>query len=423
MLGSITTGERCPICRSRMEDNGFTAVACPEHPDQIARKLRVRLKYGQKLTQKQFTCKRGEESYKFARRFLDGLRFKIEEGTYDYRDYRADAPLGFQNLMEQWLEIKRKELKHDSFRPLRRYADYAISAWGNQNVRTIKFNDVQRFLTLNLEHLSSKSRSNARSILHDFFSWLRDSGFITFEQIPKFPVVPNVVMAFRDLVDKDTQLEILDKLKEMTWDYNPRIWVCIKWLSTYFSIRPGEMLSLKEKHINTRARVIFVQPENDKNKQGKIIDLLPEDIALVESLTPGFPEQYFFRHIAEHRGPTHVKPGDRFHHNMIYRWWIRACAELGVHGVALYPGTKHSSVTALQEEFTSDDIKASSQISTNKAFMRYFRPNSALVKSIFTAARGDTRAPKKSVTQLRGDTKVTPTITRLKSPNQLPARF
>lgn len=413
MNGGIYSSETCPICGGPLVDNGFTAVACKKHPDQIARKLRVRLKRKGECTQKQFTCQSGLESYKLARRFIDGLRFKIDENTFDHRDYKVDNPLGFSNLMDKWLAIKEKELTPESYRPLKLYGrTYAGAAWGDRNIKTITFADLEDFLTITLGHLSSKSRNNAKSVLHDFFAWLRRRKYITFDQLPEFPVI-DVTMGFRQLVDKETQLAILDKLKDLTWATNPRIWICAKWLSTYFSIRPKEMLSLKEKHIDLKIGVFFVQPDADKVGQGKIIEMLPEDVELARSLPRGFPDMPFFRHLPEptRYGITERKKqrvaGAQFRHDYLAAWWKRACAEVGVTGVSLYPGTKHSSVTALGEEFTPEQIQKASQISTNKAFSRYFRPNPALVRSIYTAARGDTE-------RAGGDTNVTPKVSNLK---------
>jgi integrase/RNA polymerase subunit RPABC4/transcription elongation factor Spt4 len=361
MLGSITSEEKCPVCSSSMVDNGFTAVVCPKHPDQIARKLRVRFCLKGHSTQKKFSKESGLQSYIEARRFLDGIRYKTDEGTFDYRDYRADNPLGFANLAHQWLEMKEQKLARASYRPLRLYVNYAISVWGNRSVKTIGFAEIEDFLTKSLGHLSSKSQSNAKSALHDFFGWLRKRRLITHDQVPEFPVI-EVSMKMRNLVDKETQGAILDKLREMSWNVNPRIWIAVKWLSTYFSIRPGEMLSLKEENIDTKIGVILVQPAGDKNREGKVIELLPEDVELVRSLPRGFPYMPFFRHLAAHSG---AKPGDRFHHDLLMRWWARACKEVGVEGVSLYPGTKHSSVTALGKEFTPEQIRTASQISTN----------------------------------------------------------
>jgi len=149
MLGSITSVEKCPICQGRMQDNGFTAVACPKHPQKIAKKLRVRLerKKGEAI-QKQFTRASGLESYQLARRFLDGLRFKVEEGTFDHRDYKSDNPLGYQTLVEEWLSRKERKLTCEAFRPLKLYTHkYAVPVWGNRNVKTIGFKEIERFLS------------------------------------------------------------------------------------------------------------------------------------------------------------------------------------------------------------------------------------------------------------------------------------
>ena len=41
-----------------------------------------------------------------AERFLNGLRYEVDKGTFDVRDYRKDNPLGFSNLASLWLEKK-----------------------------------------------------------------------------------------------------------------------------------------------------------------------------------------------------------------------------------------------------------------------------------------------------------------------------
>ncbi|MCE5334003.1 MAG: site-specific integrase, partial [Desulfobacteraceae bacterium] len=336
----------------------------------------------------------GLESYRLARRFLDGLRFKIEEGTFDHRDYRADSPLGYQTLVEEWLSRKEKKLTLESFRPLKLYAHkYAVPVWGNRNVKTIGFKEIEKFLVEDLQHLSSKSRANARSALHDFFQWLVDREDI--EKMPKFPTI-DVVMEMRSLLDKDTQLRVLEKLRELTWEINPRIWISVKWLSTYFSIRPKEMLSLKEKNVDLKRQVFVVPPLHDKTGRGKVIPMLVEDVELAHSLPRSLDQELpFFRHIPlkpTRWTTTHMKrmvPGTQFRHDFLAAWWGRACAAVGVSGVSLYPGTKHTSVSALCEEFTPEQIKTSSRISTNEAFSRYFQPNPKMVKSVYGAARGD----------------------------------
>jgi hypothetical protein len=55
---------------------------------------------------------------------------------------------------------------------------------------------------------------------------------------------------------------------------------------------------------------------------------------------------------------------------------MRACTELGVTGVSLYPGTKHSTVTARGGILTPEEIKrGGTGHQTNAAFERYLLPD------------------------------------------------
>ena len=59
----------------------------------------------------------------------------------------------------------------------------------------------------------------------------------------------------------------------------------------------------------------------------------------------------------------------------VYCFIGKACDNLGVKGVDLYGGTKHSTATALGEFLTPEQIKRDGTGSaTNKAFERYFQP-------------------------------------------------
>ena len=53
-----------------------------------------------------------------AERFLTGIRFKTDEGTFDIRDYQKSNPLGFSNLANKWLDFKSKRIKPTPYAPL-----------------------------------------------------------------------------------------------------------------------------------------------------------------------------------------------------------------------------------------------------------------------------------------------------------------
>ena len=76
----------------------------------------------------------------------------------------------------------------------------------------------------------------------------------------------------------------------------------------------------------------------------------------------------FFRHPAGVKGVRADRP---FGNKYLYKYWKKACANLGVEGVDFYGGTKHSSVTAAREHLSPEKLRRAAQIRTNSAFDRY----------------------------------------------------
>jgi len=136
----------------------------------------------------------------------------------------------------------------------------------------------------------------------------------------------------------------------------------------YYSTFPGEKKGRKvvRKELTVCARLI-----------NELVRKLMQDF-------PGFPEQPFFRHPKRF---NRVKEGDIYGQHYLAKWWKRACKNLGVEGVPLYRGTKHSTVSALGDDFTPEEIKqATGHVSA--AFERYFRPDSKNRKMIYAKAQG-----------------------------------
>jgi len=219
-----------------------------------------------------------------------------------------------------------------------------------------------------------------RSCLHDFWVWLRKRKIITLQQFPEFPEI-SFELGFRKLVDKETQEKILDEIYSRTYHINPKIWLGIKWLATYISIRPGELLSLKEGDIDTKLGY-FIIP-HPKEKKPKLVPILPEDLKLIEEMPRGLPHLDFFRHV---EGISGVKAGQKFGEKYLYKKWKEACDALGVHGVDLYGGTRHSTTTALRSELSPEEIKAGTLHTTNKAFERYMQGTAADALTVYQKA-------------------------------------
>lgn len=214
--------------------------------------------------------------------------------------------------------------------------------------------------------MSEKTRSNVRSILHDFFTWLSDREDIP---VPKMPKI-KFTMGWRNIIDIETQRAIIDEVRRISEKRTPRIWIAINWLSTYVSIRPKEMLSLTEGQINVNGFFV-IYPRDAKERDSKLVSMIPEDIELYDSLPRGLPHMSFFRHDLPH-GQT--KAGDKFGQRYLYKWWKRACKNLGIEGVDLYGGTRHSTISSLGNDFNEQELRdAGTMHKTDVAFQRYYQ--------------------------------------------------
>ncbi|OQY01368.1 MAG: hypothetical protein B6I22_14660, partial [Desulfobacteraceae bacterium 4572_123] len=300
-----------------------------------------------------------------AERMLTGLRFAVDQGTFDPRDYAADRPLSFENLAEAYLEHKEQIIKPKSYANLENYLARAMKAWGGANIKAIGYAEIEDFLFS--QNVSDKTKANIRSCLHDFWTWLRKRRIITLAQFPEFPEV-KYELGYRNIIEIDTQQAIIAEVKRITRDVNPKIWLGIRWLSIYIALRPGELIGIQEKHIN-RDGVIIVP--HTKDGKPKTIFLLDDDIELLNAMPRGLPDLFFFRHPA---GISGCKAGQKFGNRYLYKYWMKACNNLGIQGVDMYGGTRHSTASALSSVLSPDEIKIhGTQHSTNKAFERYFQ--------------------------------------------------
>lgn len=187
-------------------------------------------------------------------------------------------------------------------------------------------------------------------------------------------------MSFRETVDIPTQMAIIEDVRA----HEPfKVWLCIKWLSTYIAIRPGEIRGITEDQVD-RQRGVLIIP-HPKEKRAKLVPLTSEDMELVAQYDQSHPRPFnqathFFRHEG---GIGGTRYGESFGHSMLYRAWRRACKRLGVSGVPLYPGTKHSTAMGLRAIYTPEQIKAQTLHSTSAAFNRYFQTGGEDLRQLY----------------------------------------
>ena len=385
MKGGIYTSQRCPLCGGALiHDERRSGLFCEKHPEQRASSFRV--KFGKVF--KRF------KDYESARRFLTGLRYETDKGTFDARDYKRDNPLGFEVQTTRFLKIKEAELSRNGYRDLARPIGLATDLWGGRNVKTIGYGDIEDFL-FGLK-VGAKTRHNYKSALHNFFTWLSRREGIPVPEMPEC----RFELGWRPIIDMETQGAILDKIHELTWKQDPKIWLGIKWLCTYVSIRPNELRNLHEREIDVDGLLVIPSPKDDRPK---LVPMIEEDIELYRSLPRGLPDLYFFRHP---KGNGGARPGQQYSREMFYRNWKRACSSLGIEGVDLYGGTRHSTSTALAAHFGRDELRDHGTMhGSNRAFDRYVQGQVEPRRNIYESARGLNKGKRGKVLNLDKEAK------------------
>lgn len=280
MRGQIYSEQKCPKCGGQLQhDKNREGLFCPEHPEQQAN-CNFIVRFGRGLS-KRFNA------YLDAERFLSGVRYEVDTGKFDIRDYQHGSPLGFETLATRWRDKVEKEVRPGTFKGYRRYIKLAIEFWGQRNIKTIGYAAIEDFFE-SLD-LSDKSKYNIRSCLSSFFKWveLREEGRFA---APKIPII-NYELGWRTIIAKKTQAKIIDEVKRLTYHRNPKIWIAIKWLATYVCIRPGELIQIQERDVDVDGKLIV---RHKKEKEIRFVDLVQEDKEIVKSLPRGLPDMAFF---------------------------------------------------------------------------------------------------------------------------------
>jgi len=335
------------------------AGVCEKHP-------RARLRVQAGGVQKRFRD-RGR-----AERFLNFVRFQTDEGKWEPDDYRRDNPLLLKSLVKEFLAVKAATVSPHTAGCYDRWLTGAIRSWGAKtSIKDIGYREIE--LHVLALKASSKTRANVCNGLHHFFRWvwrayrdrLRDA------RMPEFPDI-EFTLAYRKTLTKEDQQAVLDELHRQTWDRNPRIWLAVFLLATYPSIRPKELRGVLKEDLELEQGFIRITKGKVKPKQVPILAEDAELIRTVRDMTAGTLRGARFFDF----GPA-----------LLYRWWKRACQALGIEGVGLYAGTKHTTVMALDAHFGKEEIQDATGVTTNKAFERYYGQKPDRQRQVYRQAR------------------------------------
>jgi integrase len=337
-------------------------------------KYGFQVRFGRKLTKHFKTMQEAE-------RFLTGIRFKTDEGSFDLRDYLQSNPLCLAAQVEKFLHSKR-HLKSAKKYELR--LTPWIERFGQLNVKEIRFAQIQDTISeLQDAGKSSKYRKDIVDTLRCLYRWMVDRDEIRIDQMPKFPKV-SFSMRLRKVVSKEDQERILQELRRISFHINPRIFYAALFLTTYINLRPNELRSIKEADLDLHNGLIVIP--HPKEGKPKIVYLLDEDIETLKGLPRGMPWMHIFRHEAGNGG---AEPGGPFGPDYLWRWWKQACANLGIEGVSIYPGTRHSSAIAMRETTSPEAVKRATGHRTNAAFERYLQVTGSELRELYGKLRSN----------------------------------
>ena len=364
MKGGIYSEERCPKCMEnppnpmprgygRLKDNKVDGLQCPFHPEQRATKFRVIFE----------GLHRRVDRYHDAKDLLDGWRWEKRQDKFNKKDYLTSNPLGFQVLGEKFLAVKKLDLRPEGYRRYRYHYLTCAEDLGNVPVTQINYGVLEDLKIKLLGRLAPKTVNDTFGFLKTFLSWCVDRGEIN--HLPRFPKLSKK-MGKRKILDKPTQAAVVEKVYEMYWNHAPRACIGIELLCTYPKIRPAELRQVQEKHIDLKNLTITI-PSPKEDVDPKDVDILQEHAELIRSLPRGFPEMYFLRYDYPVKGR---RVGDRFGRDYLYHVWRRACEALGVKGVPLYPGTKHTTISDWARKYSEARIQQAAGVLSD-AIRRY----------------------------------------------------
>ncbi len=304
----------------------------------------------------------------------------MDEGKHDPNDYKRSQPNSFANLVEKFLHRKKQTTSPNTWRKYRCTLDHAVVEWGDSNVKTIK--KIHIYDLLISINKSSKYVHDIKCTLKGFFNWVVDDMELM-DYPPKFPQW-KYTMKQRKIVTKDTQHQIVAQIHKDTWTKNPRIFIAVELLRTYLHVRPMELMTCSEGDLDTDMGVLRIPTSKEGGE--KFIKLVDADMDLLQGLDNGHPDKPLFRFDTTTGGQL---PGQRFGHSVLLAAWRRACAKLGVEGVDLYGGTRHSSAVALGKNHEPGTVQQLTGHHTSKSFLRYFWLEDDSKQELYAEMKGE----------------------------------
>ena len=346
MTGHVRTKERCPKCGGKFFGEPLRCQACFTQPARLYLDLPWQ---GQKI--KLYSDQDGYplDSYDRAARLLSHVRYEIDRGLFDPKNYvkRDVRGLLLENYIAAWLdrktlEVERGQLSRSYLHSVKVYLRrYVIPYFKGRNIREVSEGHLEDFKNSLPMHLAGKTVQNIFGILHKVFA-----DAIKRRDIARIPVFPEIQVNEPVIrwLSREDQEKILAEIADPT-----RRFFYLFLMKT--GCRPGEARALKWEEINWKRETVTIRAAMDrdtwrpytKERDVRIIPLHPEVISALRLLPRAIS------------GFVFSWSGKPLTQKIVQDTWRRAARAAGF-DIGCYQGTKHSLGCQLLNEGIREEV-------------------------------------------------------------------
>lgn len=370
----IRTKEKCPRCKRNFQETPVGLI-CPKCFT-IPRRYFIDLSWqGRRI--RLYSDKQGNplSSFEQAKQLQQVIAFEIENRTFDPSRYvlRDQKEFLLPTYIERFIEhSERKGLKpsalKDRKRILRTHVLGFFMSLGINDIRDIRKKHIEEFV----DHL--RKRGKAPKTIYNIVAELK--ALLNYahrredlEKVPQFPEIklPERIPAGLDL---EVQLKIL---KRIPVEHRP----IFQFMMTY-GCRPSEARALMWDCVNFSSKEIFIKRTFSHRK---LVELPKEGKWKVLPMHSGIEE--ILRELARRKRSLFVfshSRADHYGEALLSKLWRKACAEIGLEGVSLYEGVRHSfAYQLLKQGLSYEEIGAYMGHSDVRTTRKYARLNPKLI--------------------------------------------
>lgn len=282
----------------------------------------------------------------------------------------AAAVSSIDALMKRWLESFRRKVETERRQP-RTLAGYErlagdgegahLAYWRGKVLGDIDVQSLEdwEYLLATKAKLSAKTRKNVLAAFHSFLSWVCDQR--PTYSIPKFPwpetdehqpmiLSPELQAKVLAAIPEDERGIFLFMAETLVRPSEARVLRVRDWITDSNQVRVARAAKDQKTGSGSVVRGL-------KSRNAKVVPILSFDMYCW--LQVRVPAE---RRLGDPDGPLFVNPDGRnglwWSHWALDYAWKQACARVGVQGVKMYEGLKHSTATALKALGADDRLLA-----------------------------------------------------------------